>query len=817
MRGVVGQQQYQLRERIAVGGMAEIYLGTAGGPEGFERPVVIKKIHPRYGQDPRFVEMLINEAKITARLNHVNVVQILDLGRGGDGEHFIVMEYVQGKDLRDVFDRAQKRGIPLPRPTMLYILAEVCEGLDYAHRLTDGEGQALRLIHRDVSPSNVLLSEAGEVKLTDFGVARFGRDASQVGSLKGKLGYMAPEQARGEPLDHRSDVFSVGAILFEALLGQRVFEGKNDIEMLYAVRGGVIPAPSSILPTIDSKLERILLRAVAAERDERFASAAELASELRGYLFDELDARVGPKELADFLRQLFDGVELQRANLPAATGPLERRLTLATLDGFRSPKRGFVESSTARHAVAAELIEQTRAPAAERPARDTPASDDPLERRTTSPSLSTSDELALLRVITDLPSHSGSYPSITQEDLARADDAQDDDDAAQDDASEPSKDAPKALLDLAVPADPDEAVTTKEAATRDSSRGRRNTPMRDYSSDEISLAFEDEVATTEHERGLLSLRTDPERPAARLGVRAGFESLGPVLRGRIAEAGEASKPMPTGPTAPLDNARRKPMPTGPTAPLDNARRKPMPTGPTAPLAASRRPMPTGPAKPLVPDGQRKPRLTGPVLPTGLANVPELFADAPVTVVSDPDFTDDFGSFVQDEPGGLETKRPAKGRATPLPNLVMRDDDEDEAPTSVHPFEGVKAGPIVAVETVTGRTAGFDPDDQPTVLREQDLSQDWGPVAALPESGPLPAGITHTAEVPPKEESNSSLLLWLTMIVIGLAIAAIVVFVHLTMRSEPSSPRATPTAPRTPNTADPTPAPLPQTPTLPANK
>lgn len=747
--------------------MAEIYLGTAGGPEGFERPVVIKKIHPRYGQDPRFVEMLINEAKITARLNHVNVVQILDLGRGGDGEHFIVMEYVQGKDLRDVFDRAQKRGIPLPRPTMLYVLAEVCEGLDYAHRLTDGDGHALRLIHRDVSPSNVLLSEAGEVKLTDFGVARFGRDASQVGSLKGKLGYMAPEQARGEPLDHRSDVFSVGAILFEALLGQRVFEGKNDIEMLYAVRGGVIPAPSSILPTIDAKLEGILLRAVAADRDERFASAAELASELRGYLFDELDARVGPKELADFLRQLFDGVELQRAKLPAANEPLERRITLATLDGFRSPKGRFIDASTAPHAVAAELIEQTRPPAAERAASDAAASDaaasdDPLERRTTSPSLSTSDELALLRVITDLPSHSGSYPPSDGEGNG-----------------EPSKSSPKALIDLVVPADPDEAVTTQEANTRDSGRRRRQTPVRDYSSDEISLAFEDEVATTEHERGLLSLRTDPERPAARLGVRAGFESLGPVLRGRIADAKESSDGDERA------EARRKSLPTGPTAPLESAR--------------------------------RKPRLTGPVLPTGLANVPELFADAPVTVVSDPDFTDDFGNFVQDEPGGLDAKRPAKGRAASVPNLEIRDDDEDEAPTSVHPFEGVKDGPIVAVETVTGRTAGFDPGDQPTVLRELDLSQDWGPVAALPEPGPLPLGVTHAAEVPPAEASNSSLLLWLTVIVVGLAIVALVVFVHLTMRREPSSPHAVPTAPRAPTAADPTPAPLPQTPALPANK
>ena len=296
---------YEVIERIAVGGMAEIYRGIARGAEGFERPVVIKKVHPRFSQDERFVKMLINEAKITASLDHPNIVQIVDLGTSQEGEHFIVMEYVDGHDLRAVIDQSRQMGISLALDSVLNVMAEVCDALDHAHRLVDHDGKPLHVIHRDVSPSNILISYSGEVKLTDFGVARYGRDASQVGSLKGKLAYMSPEQARGFPLDHRSDIFSAGAIIFELLLNRRVFTATTDIEMLHAVRAAEIPLPSSFDPNINSELERIILKALAPLPDDRYQSAENLAAALRNFRYDYCGADVSPSELSDLLVQLF--------------------------------------------------------------------------------------------------------------------------------------------------------------------------------------------------------------------------------------------------------------------------------------------------------------------------------------------------------------------------------------------------------------------------------------------------------------------------------------------------------------------------------
>ena len=341
--------QYQILERIAVGGMAEIYLGQATDG-GFQRPVVIKKIHPRFSQEDSFVQMLINEAKITARLNHVNVVQILDLVCGNDGEHFIVMEYVQGKDLQALMDRAAKKGLPLPLDIILYLMSEVCAGLDYAHRLADEQGRPLGLIHRDISPSNVLVSATGEVKLTDFGVARFGRNVSQVGSLKGKLGYMAPEQARAEPLDHRSDIFSAGALLFELVLGRRVFTAKTDIAMLWEVRKAEIPLPSTLLPTIHTVLERIILRALAPDPSDRFFSAQELGDALRNFRHDACPTGAASSELAALLRQLFEPAEL-RARRHKASGPIKKLTTIvSTEDAVALPEHLGPDLAAPRHA-----------------------------------------------------------------------------------------------------------------------------------------------------------------------------------------------------------------------------------------------------------------------------------------------------------------------------------------------------------------------------------------------------------------------------------------------------------------------------------
>lgn len=299
--------QYHVVEKIAVGGMAEIYRGVSRGVGGFESPVVIKKVLSRFSNDKRFAQMLIREAKITARLDHEHIVKILDLGQNDEGEYFIVMEYVDGRNLRQIIDRTQRKKYTLTLDTILYILPPICDAVSHVHELKDAKGDSMRLIHRDISPSNILLSHTGEVKLTDFGVARFGEEPSVVASLKGELAYMSPEQARGETLDHRSDVFSLGAILFELVLGRRLFAGQNDVDTLESVRRAEIPRPSSIDPIISVRMEQILLKALAPKRSARYQSAAALSQELRSYRLDSCSARMGAPELSSWLARLFTG------------------------------------------------------------------------------------------------------------------------------------------------------------------------------------------------------------------------------------------------------------------------------------------------------------------------------------------------------------------------------------------------------------------------------------------------------------------------------------------------------------------------------
>ena len=335
--------QYHVVEKIAVGGMAEIYRGVSRGVGGFESPVAIKKVLSRLSTDKRFADMLVREAKITARLDHEHIVKILDLGQNDEGEYFIVMEYVDGRNLRDIIDRAQRKKYTLTLDTILYVLPPICDAVGYAHGLKDGNGNPMNLIHRDISPSNILLSHTGEVKLTDFGVARFGEEASVVGSLKGKLAYMSPEQARGETLDHRSDVFSLGAILFELVLGRRLFGGRNDTDTLESVRRAEIPRPSAIDPIISVRMEQILLRALAPKPSARYQSADALAQELRSYRMDSCSARMGAPELSSWLARLFTG------EVDGKDAASEVDFTLNTVAAFHevTPGSGLAQNALA--------------------------------------------------------------------------------------------------------------------------------------------------------------------------------------------------------------------------------------------------------------------------------------------------------------------------------------------------------------------------------------------------------------------------------------------------------------------------------------
>ncbi len=258
--------RYELLDRIGVGGMAEIFRGKAVAAGGFEKPVAIKRILPHLSQDPRFVELLIAEAKVLSLLKHRNIVQIFDVGLGDDNKYFLVMEYVDGKDLGAI-----QRGLEARRQRMafdlaLHVIAEICEALEHAHTARAPDGKPMALVHRDISPSNVLLSRAGEVKLTDFGIAkRAEQEQTGHGGVRGKFAYISPEQARNEHISPRSDVFAVGILLWELLTNRRLFSGLGDLEALRAVREAIVQPPSEVDARIRKDADAIVMGALARD------------------------------------------------------------------------------------------------------------------------------------------------------------------------------------------------------------------------------------------------------------------------------------------------------------------------------------------------------------------------------------------------------------------------------------------------------------------------------------------------------------------------------------------------------------------------
>ena len=301
--------QYQLLDRIGIGGMAEVWRATMRGAEGFERPVAIKRILPQFAGDEDFVAMFVDEAKIAVRLSHPNIVQIFDLGRAGD-EWFIAMELVHGKDLRAVIDAEAARGQRVPLEVACHSIMKMCEGLQHAHFLEANPLQPIagvrQIIHRDISPQNVLLSFDGEVKVTDFGLAKAaGRAAqTQAGTIKGKLAYMSPEQLRGIQLDHRSDVFAVGIVLWELLSGERLFLGPTDRDTIAKAFACKVPSLVAIDPTLDPELDRIAARALTLDRDQRYATAEALHEDLEAFVYGA-GMTLSGGSLAAYMRALF--------------------------------------------------------------------------------------------------------------------------------------------------------------------------------------------------------------------------------------------------------------------------------------------------------------------------------------------------------------------------------------------------------------------------------------------------------------------------------------------------------------------------------
>jgi len=293
--------KYDLVARIAKGGMAELYLARQRGVVGFSRLVVIKRILPHLAEEPQFVRMFLEEARLAALIAHPNVVQIFDVDQF-EGHYYIAMEYLDGPSLGTVMRKLRAVGGALPPPVAAEIVAQAAEGLHAAHELRDDSGELLQLVHRDISPHNLMVTEAGLVKLVDFGIAKAQRTAvhTRTGGIKGKYPYMSPEQCRGEPLDRRTDLFSLGTVFFELVTGKRVFARETELMTLKAITEEPLPVARELRPELPEELSRVISRCLERERGDRYGTAADLARAVRGAMA-ALGEPTGAATLAAYL------------------------------------------------------------------------------------------------------------------------------------------------------------------------------------------------------------------------------------------------------------------------------------------------------------------------------------------------------------------------------------------------------------------------------------------------------------------------------------------------------------------------------------
>jgi serine/threonine protein kinase, bacterial len=320
--------RYVIDELLGTGGMAEIFRASVTGPERFAKWVVIKRVKPKYAEQQVFVRMFIDEARINAALDHANIVSVFDFGEL-DGHYYIAMEYVDGIDLQVAHVRHKERhGQPIPWEVSVLVIRDLLRGLDYAHNATDNSGAPLGVIHRDVNLVNVMLRRDGAVKLLDFGCAKASSAIRQsrtvVGVIKGKLGYMSPEQTQDKDLDARSDVFSVGIVLHELLTGRRLFWGESELDMLRAVQCKPIPDPRRYDPDLPESLAQVTLKGLARDRENRFASASDMADALETIV---LEHRIPTSRVRDLMR------DLMSADAPPEkrdVTPRQRKVTVVT-------------------------------------------------------------------------------------------------------------------------------------------------------------------------------------------------------------------------------------------------------------------------------------------------------------------------------------------------------------------------------------------------------------------------------------------------------------------------------------------------------
>lgn len=337
--------KYILLERLAAGGMAEVYLSKSTGAVGVNKFVAIKRILPQYSDHQDFIEMFKEEAKIAVNLNHGNVVSIYDFGVER-AQFFLVMEYVEGRNLRQILNELKKTNTQFTIEQIVYMIKEVAAGLDHAHRCLDGTtGKPLNIVHRDMSPQNIMVSFEGEVKIIDFGIAKAETqmEATKAGTLKGKYGYMSPEQADGQSIDPRTDIFSMGIVLWELLANDRLFTSNSEAAILRKIRECQVPSIRKINPSIPPELERIVNKALAKDRSLRYQTAAALHRDLNRFLNTQYP-EFSPHDFSVFMKNAFSAAFLEQrrklvefAKLQAQ--PTSEDKTIVTQTDMRAPSR----------------------------------------------------------------------------------------------------------------------------------------------------------------------------------------------------------------------------------------------------------------------------------------------------------------------------------------------------------------------------------------------------------------------------------------------------------------------------------------------
>ncbi len=347
--------RYRLIAEIGHGGMAEVYLALLEGDLGFNKLLVLKKIRPELAEDPEMMAMFLDEARLSARLHHPNVVETHEVAQE-DGHTFMAMEYLEGQSLHRILHRLKREG-GLPPAMHLQILADVLAGLHHAHELADWDETPLGVVHRDVTPQNVFVTYEGTVKVVDFGIAKVKGASSETraGVVKGKVAYMAPEQARGEAVDRRTDIFAAGVMLWEAATGARPFRGLSDVEILHRLIHGAMPSAKAANPAIPEALEAIVMKAIAPSRADRYATAAEMRAAIEGYL-ETIPGKPPARELGRLITQCFadDRARLQRRleeelrENPAGSAGVPRFVAAETIQDERTSDPAIAGQSTRR-------------------------------------------------------------------------------------------------------------------------------------------------------------------------------------------------------------------------------------------------------------------------------------------------------------------------------------------------------------------------------------------------------------------------------------------------------------------------------------